>query len=192
MEHDGGSHRRAEIGRALGEVAYALVKGVFQLAVKDSIYLIRLGIRLLKRKTCLYYLNSDVILLAEHNAHALVGGEQQSRAVPAGGEFRADKVLLGERDRLNFAQALHINIAEVAAVTEQSRFDGGIHLLPALGVELRREREFIEVSRKPDPGAQDYIALLAFINIPFAHFVSPPSDSRLFISSRSFAACSNS
>ena len=72
MKHNGSPHCRAEICGALGEIAYSVVKSIFQLAVDNIVKLVCNVIGFFKRQTRFHYLKPDVVFFAKHNAYALV------------------------------------------------------------------------------------------------------------------------
>ena len=97
MKHDGGSHRRAEICRALGQITDSVIVCVVELAAYYVVNLVGNAVCFLECKTCHHDLKSDVILLAEHNAYCFVVRQEQASAGSVGSEFRADKMTFGKR-----------------------------------------------------------------------------------------------
>ena len=94
MQHDGGAETGADIGRAGGQVAEALVIRERQRCFDERSYTVCGFETFLRAKTGADDLQTQMIFLADHDGHAAVLGDDQPAAVLR--QLRGDEVFLNQ------------------------------------------------------------------------------------------------
>ena len=182
MQHDGCAQAGADVGRAGGQIAEALVIRERQRRFDERRNAVCRLEAFLRAKAGADDLQTEVILLADHDGHAVVSGNDQPAAVLR--ELRGNQVLLDQTGR--FGRAGDDLLLFKFRTDGRIFLQRGENLISNLAVLLLGQTERITF----DISCKAYTAGCcqtgeAAVNLKYTHFCSP---SILRISSRRLAA----
>lgn len=108
MEHGGGSHAGAQIGRAGGEVAEFGIEGEGDLFGEFVVHPIQCCERLTEVQPGADALHAEVVLLIDHDGNRLLPTDHGGAPGTFGGLFPADEVLFHENQLFDLVQVCHV------------------------------------------------------------------------------------
>ena len=166
MQDHACAQARAEVRRAGGQIAHLFIEGDIELRLEPVVDLRGHGKGLLEVEPRRHALDAQVILLVDHEAHALVLADKGHAMLRLAQEIAADEVLLDEHFFLQRCQTLHIDAVKTTAQpllqARQHLLDLRLHFAELADIRAVREGNLAEVTRETDAAREHDITVRAF------------------------------
>lgn len=158
MEHGGGTHSGADVGRAGGEVAEGWGEREFEFVLQGGVEFVGGLPSLEEMEARAEGLKADVVLLVDHDGEGFVPVHHQAAPGVFGGMFAADQVFFHEKLLVEGSERFHGN-GDLGGTHRGEVGHGGLDRLEkfqAIGfLEPAREGEVFDIAGEPDAAGDD-------------------------------------